>query len=363
MMSTPPEGSQAQDDFSGGARTIDPRTAFLNSLQAADEANQPASHRDESPHQALNEDPNEESAFGGGSDPCNNDLDLTSLGLITSLSSPACKAFTDRMHHLFGLTGSELGLEEYRQAQSSIEANYILLCSIKQMEMALESRRTAQPNSTPHWKMSSSLAAAAKRYTKVFLYSHKLSSYRASNGPELIIRAMREANVSDLPDASGSDDAELSSYIRGQLTTYRSQIKGKVFQSLDKQSPLHNLADLTGAILHSESAAKVTLQMFMRVACLRWHAMKYPADDSEVDWWRAVDETLAFNKKNLTQVNLERANKKYYDDDIAVTGKNPADSKVQAVDPSTVPKWIRKVNDLTVDAVAYEGASKKRRFA
>ncbi|KAI4293784.1 hypothetical protein K525DRAFT_214140 [Schizophyllum commune Loenen D] len=293
------------------------------------------------------------SAFSGGPSLA------SQLRVITSLEDPACREFIKRVHQVFGLTGSEGGLEEYRQCDSQLEANYILICALTKLQQVIEEG----PATRPRYQMTTDLENTARRYAKLFLYSPRVAAYRGNNAAELVIKALRANNVADLPDPSGHDDEVLASFIRAELTTFRSQIKTKVFASLNEGSSLHNVADLTGSIIQSEGAVRPTAAMFMRAAFLRWHTVNY---SSHPDWWQTVDDTLAEYKQTLSQPELELAFNAIYQADVGNANdlgnmKHPLRSSVRAVDPTTIPRWIQKIFELSKESVKAP-STKKRRY-
>ncbi|KAL1680685.1 hypothetical protein EV122DRAFT_250411 [Schizophyllum commune] len=378
---------------------LSPRSRFMRELDENDEGAQQAPPQQGHPH---TEPAEREHALGGadyvgGGSGDGDFVDpfISQLTITTSLSGPRSKGFTDRIHHLFGLTGMESGLDEFRQNESSVEREYILLCAVQKLQQMLQSGPIGRAP-TPHWQMTRTVEVNAKRYSKAFLYAPTLGAYRASNLPDLVIEAMREVKVAEMPDPSGVEDPMLASFIRAKLTTYRSQVKTKVVASLASG---RHIADLTASIVHSESAVRPTVEMFRRVALLRWHAVEYlprpPAlgvqavamqdlstegDDPDMDqdipapvmdasgassddWWVNVDKTLAQHRGH-TQVKLERVMNKYYDDDKNLY-RQPEVPKTRAAEPDTVPKWIRRVNELAKKAVAEEGTlhpEKKRKL-
>ncbi|KAI5888158.1 uncharacterized protein SCHCODRAFT_01174222 [Schizophyllum commune H4-8] len=360
MATQPPNNDGSHQGSPASSPPHDPRARYLQTLFTERDSDATATSSPDAIFPPAEQSNQEQLQITSGDQDASDNTFGSSLAsqlrVITSLEDPACREFVQRVHGLFELTGSERGLEEYRRTDSVLEAAYIIACAVAKLQQVLE----RGPALRPRFQMTAELENTARRYAKLFLFSPRITAYRGNNAAELVIRAMRANNVPDMPDPSGHDDDLLASFIRGELTTFRSQIKAKVFHSLDHSCAYHNVADLTASIIQSENAARPTVQMFMRFAFLRWHAENY-ADHS--DWWQAVDDTLLEYKRTLSQPELEVTFNRHYQDDVGsphdpTNAKHPIRSSVRAVEPSSIPRWIQQIFDLAKESVC---AKKRKR--
>ncbi|KAJ6618969.1 hypothetical protein B0H10DRAFT_1947178 [Mycena sp. CBHHK59/15] len=155
-------------------------------------------------------------------------------------------------------------------------------------------------------------------YTQAFILSPQLSAYRGLCFAEHILKAMREANILDLPPEEETANVDL------------------IQTSLEPKSDLENIANLADKVLHGTSV-KATLQFYVRLAFIanipsqRWVMVEYPWL-SEETFWLQVDEVIKTNSKNCTtKAELDVFYNLIYQQDIA-DHDDPANSPHQTTE-------------------------------
>ncbi|KAI4520327.1 hypothetical protein K523DRAFT_421977 [Schizophyllum commune Tattone D] len=198
------------------------------------------------------------------------------------------------------------------------------------------------------WAISQALQSNLRFYSRLFLLSHKLNSYRGKNIGELVYKFLRLRNIADLPSETDHVGKKiLYSAINDILSNFRCETKKKVVLSLDPDSPLANIADLTAAIISPLTGAVPTLELFARIAFLRFHVRHYGHLDEQL-FWRKVDYTLQSwtTSEFKTADALNGAFTQMYHDDQVFMNRRAAESTVEAVDAKDIPSWMNLLMDL-----------------
>ncbi|KIM72049.1 hypothetical protein PILCRDRAFT_16488 [Piloderma croceum F 1598] len=124
-------------------------------------------------------------------------------------------------------------------------------------------------------------------YANAFLLSPMISYYRGKL-PEALIDALCELSIASLPpNKEAAQCKQVAAQIGKHLTTARNALKTQIKASVKDET---NLAVLASAII-GKSDIKPTVQLYMRLAFLRWHMLNFPNLPAE-DWWFKVDDTL-----------------------------------------------------------------------
>ncbi|KAJ6615573.1 hypothetical protein B0H10DRAFT_2255722 [Mycena sp. CBHHK59/15] len=181
------------------------------------------------------------------------------------------------------------------------------------------------------WVITAGLLKKINVYTQAFILSPQLSAYRGLCFAEHILKAMREANILDLPPEEETANVDLVlARIRTKATHYRNIVKAAIQTSLEPKSDLENIANLTDKVLHGTSV-KATLQFYVRLAFIRWVMVEYPWL-SEETFWLQVDEVIKTNsKKCTTKAELDVFYNLIYQQDIA-DHDDPANSPHQTAE-------------------------------
>ncbi|PPQ72975.1 hypothetical protein CVT26_014520 [Gymnopilus dilepis] len=137
-----------------------------------------------------------------------------------------------------------------------------------------------------------------KTYPRAALLSPMITSYR-SNVADIVIDAMAELNVHNLPDPADSTRVEKVLGEMGRvLTVYRSGMNNKLKASLEDDSITENIADLASALI-GDRPVQPTLDRYVRLAVLRnclagdASASDAPAPAALGDqFWLMVDNTI-----------------------------------------------------------------------
>ncbi|KAF8226130.1 hypothetical protein L208DRAFT_1380339 [Tricholoma matsutake] len=115
-------------------------------------------------------------------------------------------------------------------------------------------------------------------------------------------------------------------------------------ESMAVDSLTRNIAELAQAIL-KKTTVPPTLQLYIHLAVVRWHFLKYPDLVCDDDFWQQVDETLeVWRTACKDKATLTAAFNGIYSEDKNKFG-NPASTKHQPTDLKNVPDWIVAVNN------------------
>ncbi|KAF8070146.1 hypothetical protein FPV67DRAFT_1623661 [Lyophyllum atratum] len=232
---------------------------------------------------------------------------------------------------------SESDLDLFCSNPSAEERSAMLYAAV------LETRDIVkQSQKIEQWQVSEGLKKSIRSYTQAHLLSPTTTSYRG-NGPEHILKAMRELNVRDLPPEKEVTHVKaILAVIKTTLTSFRNVVKDKIKASLEPDSPTRNIADLTHAIVNN-TPVKATAQHYIRIAFLRWHVLKYESL-SDNEWWPRVDKTLdGWRSKLKDATEIAGAFNNMYQQDIQAYG-DPANTSHTVIEPRDVVPWIKTVN-------------------
>ncbi|KAJ6539947.1 hypothetical protein B0H10DRAFT_1933886 [Mycena sp. CBHHK59/15] len=146
------------------------------------------------------------------------------------------------------------------------------------------------------------------------------------------------SKVKGLPEEDDTVAVDLVlAKIRDKGTHYRNVYKTKVKESMEKDSPFENIAALSHKLIKSTNV-KATVQLYQRVALIRWCLKEYPTVEDD-DFWPKVDETIAkFRKDSNNQDELNLCFNTIYEDDKEAHG-DPAKTDFKTVESEGVPGW------------------------
>ncbi|KAJ2927580.1 hypothetical protein H1R20_g9519, partial [Candolleomyces eurysporus] len=243
------------------------------------------------------------------------------------------KKFADTLVHRFGLSSRiEEALDEF-----------------------IGQRPTAK-----RWSMSEKLKAAIEQYSRAMILAPNISAYRGTLDTQ-VLGAMRALAIKDLPPQDDTHNTKLILKEIGlALTSSRSTVKSLISQSRSKSSSLKNIASLVTAVVR-DTQVPHTLQLYRRVAFLRWLMEAYP-ENTASDWWIKVDEKLAKTYQELSsELEIDRLFDQVYEDDVAKFG-DPRDIGAQFVEPAALPGWLQVVDQYSTHVVAQKSRAKKRKL-
>ncbi|KIK02141.1 hypothetical protein K443DRAFT_131972 [Laccaria amethystina LaAM-08-1] len=207
------------------------------------------------------------------------------------------------------------------------------------------------------WSVSDELKESARIYSRVFILLPTTVAY-CGNVPKHIMPAMRDLKVDDMPPIKEVARLNLlCKLIDKFLTDCHNAVKEKIKNSLSVDSPTCNIADLTHAVI-SNTPVQPTLQLYMRMAFLRWCYVQYAHIVPDDGWWLMVDETIEnFRTKLKDEYKISQTFNNLYQKDKLEYG-NPADSSHQVIKPKDIVSWQSTVN---MQAAQVQGKTKKRR--
>ncbi|KAJ7902850.1 hypothetical protein B0H14DRAFT_3708320 [Mycena olivaceomarginata] len=215
------------------------------------------------------------------------------------------------------------------------------------------------------WVISQDLDRKIVTYVKAFVFSPTTVSYRGLNVGEHILKAMRECKVKSLPDDDDTTANDLVlARIREKCTHYRNVYKSRVKESTAKDSPLRNIAALSHR-LAKNSGIKATVQLYQRVALVRWCFVQYPDLEDDEFWPKAVDHTIdQFRKRSSNQEELNLCFNAIYEDDKKLYG-DPAGTEFKSADIDQGPAWQvtlgKHARNIQVTPQAPSGPPTKKR--
>ncbi|KAL0954399.1 hypothetical protein HGRIS_003383 [Hohenbuehelia grisea] len=164
----------------------------------------------------------------------------------------------------------------------------------------------------------------------------------------------------DLPAADEFGKMEAVKSIVGQcLIDFQSFIKAQLFESCTADSDIHNVGDLTLTLIQS-TQLQPTLQLFIRVAFLRWHVTQYPKL-AENSWWPRVDTTLDNLRTTFrTEADINNQLLIKYQNDKKQYG-DPASSACRPVAVANISVWQRTIGLHAARCEKGQAGSVKRR--
>ncbi|KAJ7835358.1 hypothetical protein B0H14DRAFT_2590347 [Mycena olivaceomarginata] len=189
------------------------------------------------------------------------------------------------------------------------------------------------------WVISQDLDRKIVTYVKAFVFSPTTVSYRGLNVGEHILshfqKAMRECKVKSLPD---DDDTTANDLV---LT----RIREKCFRRT--------------------RAIKATVQVYQRVALVRWCFIQFPDLEDDEFWPKAVDHTIdQFRKQSSNQGELDLCFTAIYEDDKKQYS-DPATTEFKAADIDQGPAWQvtlgKHARNIQVTPQAPSGPPTKKR--
>ncbi|KAF9541559.1 hypothetical protein CPC08DRAFT_650501 [Agrocybe pediades] len=175
---------------------------------------------------------------------------------------------------------------------------------------------------------------------------------------------MRDVNTRDLPaESQVMECSEVLTTIGAALTGFRNVMKTKIRASLSPDNQdTRNVADLTDALI-SNVGLNHTLQLYMRVAVLRWVAESYP--QAVEKYWEKVDEVLeTWRKDAANQQHLISCFNRVYEQDILKYGK-PSDTTYTVHASNSAHAWVQQIDRYATQVSSAPGvrANKRRRTA
>ncbi|KAF7365643.1 hypothetical protein MVEN_00437900 [Mycena venus] len=196
---------------------------------------------------------------------------------------------------------SMVALDQFIQLRSTEEHDLFLFAHVLELlDITRKIERVDQ------WVISPTLSRKITTYSQVFMLSPQLSAYRGLKLPEHLLSGMRESNVAELPPDSDPVKVDLVvSKIGRQTTQAQNVTKSAVKTSLEPGSELENIAELAHKLI-SGTKIKATVQLYIRLAFIRFVMASYPGltDDA---FWLQVDECLDKNSKQCeTQAELDQ---------------------------------------------------------
>ncbi|KAJ7198299.1 hypothetical protein GGX14DRAFT_573537 [Mycena pura] len=277
------------------------------------------------------------------------------FGSERSETSTSLATYGNLVKRRFGLKDQPAGeLDQFCQTSSAEERQVLLYAQILQLNARLKDNEKVDT----HYTIPAVLETSIKLYAIAFLLCHRTVAFRGSNAASHILNAMREESVKGLPNEKdvGHNNIVLRA-LRDKLTYFRNILKSKIKQSLKNGSSTRNIASLTNAIISKLDGIEPTLQLYMRIAYLRFCMINY-GDLSDDAFWIKADQTLhAWQRAADTQTELSQILSHVYHEDTAMYGK-PEDTEYTTVDLSSLAAW-----QVTLGRHAAKvQASKKRTF-
>ncbi|KII84494.1 hypothetical protein PLICRDRAFT_179322 [Plicaturopsis crispa FD-325 SS-3] len=185
-----------------------------------------------------------------------------------------------------------------------------------------------------------------------------MTSYRGE-AAQNVLNALREINLAELPPDSEPGRTKLVlEIVTNQLTSFRNIIKSKVTESISPGCKFRNLAALAHAVV-GPTMVKPTLQLYIRLAFIRWHVVNYPKIEEE--FWPKVDETLQKWRTDFTtRTELDSAFNQLYNADKVEYG-DPALSEFSVIEARNVPDWQVTLSTHAKRVIAPSKSRKRRR--
>ncbi|KAJ6600336.1 hypothetical protein DFH09DRAFT_901390 [Mycena vulgaris] len=263
---------------------------------------------------------------------------LESAGGPRTTTTTSLVAYGQLVKHHHGLKDqSAVALDQFCEASSSDERQVLMFAEMIMIH-ALLKRQTKNESYT----IPSTLDVTLKAYAVAFLLGHKTVAIRGLNVSGHIMNAMRELHILELPNAKDVAHTDIVlKAIGGKLTYFRNVIKTKV--RLEPRSRTRqqrcNIAELTHAIISNlKCGIQPTLQLYMRIAFLRFCVVSYGALSDEA-FWPKVDEVMDTWRRAIgTEVEISQVLTDVYEDDKRKYGK-PQDTNHTSVDISLLPPW------------------------
>ncbi|KAJ7176871.1 hypothetical protein C8R46DRAFT_45701 [Mycena filopes] len=252
-----------------------------------------------------------------------------------SIGRPPLVAFGSMVKSRFKFSDkSAVAFDQFMQLQGPEERNVVLFAQILELVDLVRKNEKADV-----WTIPSALMKKINVYTQALILSPELNAYRGLNMAEHILKAMRECNLPDVPPEAETADVDLVlSRIREKGTHWRNVLKSLVKTSLEPKSDLENIAALAHKLVQG-GTIKATLQLYVRLAFIRFIMVEYPWLTEET-FWLKVDETIAENAKSCTESGeLDQLYNLYYQQDIEAHG-DPSNTPHQTADfNSTSTTW------------------------
>ncbi|KAF4584013.1 hypothetical protein EYR40_002511 [Pleurotus pulmonarius] len=211
------------------------------------------------------------------------------------------------------------------------------------------------------WKVSENLKKSITTFAKGIILSPTITMYRGNGPAEKVLHAMQTLGIRDMPHPDDlSNMQKVLTEIRHQLTIARNLVKTRICDSIEEDSATRNIGDLAMA-LTAGTPIQPTVQLLVRLAFLRWHAVSYASLD-ETQWWPRVDDTLKTWRSTCpTELLLTKAFNKMFDDNKLTYG-NPTESELQMVNIRDLPN-IQSAIDREASKLdtSRSGGAKRRR--
>ncbi|KAH6905395.1 hypothetical protein BKA70DRAFT_1292980 [Coprinopsis sp. MPI-PUGE-AT-0042] len=219
------------------------------------------------------------------------------------------------------------------------------------------------------WRITPDLEINIVQYTRAFLLSSQVSFYRGQGMDTATVGLMRDLKVNGLPPSQQPSQIQvITSAVNSEFTYFRSTMKSKIIASLEPNSQTGNIANLTANLL-STTTIRPTLQLYLRVAFLRWayldaekHETESGAPATEI-YWEWVDKALLENLAEFpSKREMTEALNGIYKSDIKRWG-SPALTHHQTVEPKDVEAWLSSVDAAAAKTLPGKVSKKKRASA
>ncbi|KZP29459.1 hypothetical protein FIBSPDRAFT_815986 [Athelia psychrophila] len=242
--------------------------------------------------------------------------------------------------------------ESFMKASDVAEHMMILMATVLEVRDGLEAQKAVD-----EWRVPNQLKANIKVYSHAFVLSPLINSYRGK-ASESLLEAMRELEIAEIPPTKETGQVKiLITSISSTLTGQRNVLKTKISDSLKPESPTRNIAALANAVI-GKSRIKPTLQLYIRLAFIRFHVVNYPSIEDE-NFWIRVDQTMEdWRSASLTAVEITQAYNNMYSADKELYG-DPATSSFRVTDISLLEGWQLVMNTYSSSVAA--GLGKRKR--
>ncbi|KAL1681233.1 hypothetical protein EV122DRAFT_275594 [Schizophyllum commune] len=295
------------------------------------------------------DDQNDENAEPNSSGAANTPRINSDYAILPPVLLPGFSGLQTRLQKKLGLDAiAEDLVAEAANANSYQEIGLIMVSIAARTEQHL---REAELRS--RYAMSAELKASLLLKARVFLLSHKLPAYRGRDIADVVYGALKKATEPDLPsDNDVNGKVLVLKEISTILSNFRYEIKKKIFDSLEPNHELANIATLSASII-SPLKIGTTLTLYTRIAFLRGQAALYkkPSKTPKVEFWKFVDDNLSKVKAKFTTA-IDQADffSTEYEKDTKVL--KPEASGIRSLEPNEVPLWIQKLTEAAADVTS-----------
>ncbi|KAL1758461.1 hypothetical protein FB107DRAFT_246884 [Schizophyllum commune] len=283
-----------------------------------------------------------------------------------------------------GLDAVKWGRYLSRLQGASSHGELLTFNALLAMKLAEEALQLRMSDAEKRWAFTRGLRKNATNCARIFVTSPRASAYRPKNAADTVYNVMLLLKFGDMPSASNLDaQDEVKEHITKKLSDHRHVFKDKCELSLQPNSPLRNIANLTEAIVSTTTGVKPTLALLMRVAFIRWHVLQYadaleqkaakeaaageragqgtltsaekptamPKKQKAVGdaFWKKVDHSLQKMKVEATSTkHMDLTFTEIYEMDKVEYGR-PEDTKVVLQDARDCPSHINAIFDAARD--------------